>query len=265
MSMPAQSHLSGARTEASVRTEHPAWDMKALSDKSGNGAARTFLRMVSHELRTPLNSIVGFADILKSEIYGPLGHPQYAEYAAIISDSGRHLLTLFNNVLEIMRLEAGGIELHLVQNDILPSLEEAVRRAKDKAKAKGVKLEIGLTDTQLSGVFDERALATCLSHLIDNAIEHSLAGQRVFLDARRNGVHIEIVVFNRGDAPDPAELPRLMQPFEQGGPNSHQPSQGAGLGWAIVRLYATAMGGDFRVVSRPRESLSAIIALPAAD
>lgn len=264
MSMSPEPRDPGAGNAPVVGGENPTWDMKTLSGDGNHLAARTFLRMVSHELRTPLNSIVGFADILKSEIYGPLGHPQYAEYAAIISDSGRHLLTLFNNVLEIMRLETGVIELNPLRGEVLSALEEAAERAADKARAKQVRLDIVLSDQNLSGLFDERALMTCLGHLIDNAIEHCLSGQSVRLDARRNGAQIEILVFNRGDAPEAAEIPRLMQPFEQGGEDNSRPAQGAGLGWAVVRLYAQAMGGQFRVITRPHESLSAIIALPAA-
>ncbi len=263
MSMSPEPRDPGAGANIPSGGEHPTWDMKTLSGDNNHLAARTFLRMVSHELRTPLNSIVGFSDILKSEIYGPLGHPQYAEYAAIISDSGRHLLKLFNNVLEIMRLETGVIDLHPAQGEILPTLEAAIESAKDKAREKQVRFDIGLKDADLSGIFDERALMICLGHLIENAIQHCAAGHHVILDARKTGGYAEIVVFNRGDAPEASDVPRLMQPFEQGGQESQRPAHGAGLGWAIVRLYAQAMGGEFRVVTRPHESLSAIIALPA--
>ena len=225
-----------------------------------DAAKRAFLRMVSHELRTPLNAIIGFSDILYQELYGPLGSPHYVEYAGIIRDSGSKLLTLFNNFLEIVRLESGGA-LVCVAEPVLPLMEEAAAKLKTTALARGVRLDIRLHDDDLTALIEPRAIASCLDHLLGNAIDFTPAGQAIELDAWRDGDRVELSVFNTGEAPDPADIERLMLPFEQGSTAIGRTREGAGLGWAIVKLNCLAMGGDFRVVSRPGDSLRAILSL----
>ncbi len=238
----------------------PQWSSDPAPTAADRDARRSFLRMVSHELRTPLNSIIGFSDILHQELYGPLGSPQYVEYAGIIRDSGTKLLSLFNNFLDIVRLESGG-GLDCVPEPILPLFEEAVARVKPHALARGVAFDIRLPDDNLCVSIDPRAIASCLDHLLHNAIDFTPAGERIELDAWKNGDKVELSVFNYGPAPDPADIERLMKPFEQGSTAVGRTREGAGLGWAIVRLNCQAMGGAFGVVSRQGESLRAILQL----
>ncbi len=238
------------------------WPTQAARD--GSGAQKSFLRMVSHELRTPLNSIIGFSEILGQEVYGPLGAPQYAEYAQIINDSGKRLLGLLNHVLDIVRLEGSepGISVH--PDLILAPMEDTVRRLRPLAKSRGVELSLRLVDEDLQAVYDGRALDACLTQLLNNAIDFTAPGDTVELDARRIDQSVEITVFNRGNAPDPADIARLMQPFQQGQGAHNRGHEGAGLGWAIVRLNCEHMNGVFEVTSRAGESLTATVRLPAA-
>ena len=219
--------------------------------------------MVSHELRTPLNSIIGFSDILRQELYGPLGSPHYIEYAGIISDSGKKLLSLFNNVLEIVRLE-GGQGLTPMNEPVMPLIEEAVSRLRPLAATREVILYNRLLDENLHAWLDPRGLSACLDHLLRNAIAFTAAGESVEINARLSGSQVVVTVFNRGDAPAQADIERLMKPFEQGDNAENRSHEGAGLGWAIVRLNAEAMGGAFNVVSREGDALKAIIRLKAA-
>lgn len=245
--------------------ETPNWQLEALQTTDRDLAKRAFLRMVSHELRTPLNSIIGFSEILTHELYGPLGAPQYVEYAGIIRDSGTKLLALFNNFLEIVRLESGG-DLKPTVETILPQLEYAVAKVKSIATVRGVTISIRLIDEDLTAVFDPRGLASCLDQLLHNAIDFTAAGDTIELDARRlrdfDHDIVDISVFNRGDAPDPADIDRLMRPFEQGTTAHSRTREGAGLGWAIVKLNCLAMGGNFAVATRRGEALKAILRLP---
>ena len=229
----------------------------AGGDEAGR---RAFLRMVSHELRTPLNSIIGFAELMRSEPYGPLA-PAYAEYAGIIRDSGAKLLTLFNNFIEIMRLEGGSHGYEPMVEPVLPALEEAAGKLRTAARARGIDLDIRTHDDRICALYDPRGLAACLDHLLRNAIDFTAEGETIELDARPDGAYIDISVFNRGDAPDPAQIERLMRPFEQGDDTLTRTREGAGLGWAIVRLNAQAMGGLFTVASRKGESLCASVRL----
>ena len=244
--------------------ETPNWKLEALQSGDKDLAKRAFLRMVSHELRTPLNSIIGFSEILSQELYGPLGSAQYVEYAGIIRDSGTKLLALFNNFLEIVRLEGGG-DLKPGVESILPHLEHAVAKVRNVASARGVSIAIRLIDDELAAVFDPRGLASCLDQLLHNAIDFTPAGDTIELDARRLRDYdhdiVDISVFNRGDAPDPADIERLMRPFEQGNTAHSRTREGAGLGWAIVKLNCQAMGGTFAVASRTGEALKAILRL----
>ena len=242
--------------------ETGTWNLDPRHSADKGIAQRAFLRMVSHELRTPLNSIIGFSDILSQQIYGPLGNPQYVEYAEIIRDSGTKLLGLFNNVLEVIRLE-GGNDFSLATEPVLACLETAVSRVSTIAAKRLITLEIALTDETLCAIFDPRGLTTCLDHLLRNAIDYTCEGGTVTIDAKVSGDCVDVSVFNRGDAPDPGEISRLMQPFEQGTTAHNRTREGAGLGWAIVRLTARAMGGQFGVKSISGESLTAIVRLKA--
>ncbi len=248
--------------------EMPNWPLEAAREAAADEAAkesakRAFLRMVSHELRTPLNSIIGFSDILNQELYGPLGSPHYVEYAGIIRDSGKKLLTLFNNVLDIVRLEGGG-GLNPMNEPVLPVIEEAIAKLQPQARAAGVTLYNRITDEDLHAWLDPRGLAACLDHLLRNAIDFTAAGERVEINARHADSHIVLTVFNRGNAPDQSEVERLMKPFEQGENAENRRHEGAGLGWAVVRLNAEAMGGTFGVVSRKGEALKAVVRLKKA-
>ncbi|HTN41190.1 MAG TPA: HAMP domain-containing sensor histidine kinase [Asticcacaulis sp.] len=250
--------------------EAPNWPLEAAreaaqdagGDAVKDSAKRAFLRMVSHELRTPLNSIIGFSDILNQELYGPLGSPQYVEYAGIIRDSGKKLLTLFNNVLDIVRLEGGG-GLNPMNEPVLPIIEEAIGKLRSQAQASGVTLHNRVVNEDLHAWLDPRGLAACLDHLLRNAIDFSAAGEIVEINARQADDHVALSVFNRGNAPDQSEIERLMKPFEQGENAENRRHEGAGLGWAVVKLNAEAMGGAFGVVSRKGEALKAIVRLKA--
>jgi len=249
---------------APAHADSAHWPLDPLTgDLAGGDEAgrRAFLRMVSHELRTPLNSIIGFAELMRQEPYGPLA-PAYLEYAGIIRDSGTKLLTLFNSFIEIMRLEGGGHGYEPMLDPVLPALEEAAAKLRTVARARGVAIDIRTHDDRMCAVYDPRGLSACLDHLLRNALDFTAPGDAVEIDARPDGAHVEITVFNRGDAPDPTEIARLMRPFEQGDDTLTRSREGAGLGWAIVRLNAQAMGGTFTVTSRKGESLCASLRLP---
>lgn len=252
-------------TSASERPAEPTtWAVDPLTGgmKDRDAASRSaFLRMVSHELRTPLNSIIGFSELMRAELYGPLGAPAYVEYAGIIHESGAKLLSLFNSVIEIMRLEGGGHGYEPMLDPVLPALEEATAKLRSQARARGISIDIRTFDDRMCAVYDARALSACLDHLLRNALDFTADGEAIEVDAVATGAQVEISVFNRGDAPDPADINRLMQPFEQGDCRLSRTREGAGLGWAIVRLNAQAMGGTFQVTSRKGEYLRASISL----
>ncbi|MEO8114150.1 MAG: HAMP domain-containing sensor histidine kinase [Phenylobacterium sp.] len=222
----------------------------------------SFLRMVSHELRTPLNSILGFSEILASELYGPLGAPQYREYAEIIRGSGQKLLKLVNQVLEIARLEAGDAFLFVQAEPIGPAIDDALAGLADAATARGIRLVRGPEAIQV--LADPRGLRAVLANLIQNAVAFSPEGGEIRIRAERTGRTAEIVIEDDGEGVDPADLPRLLQPFEQGGNALNRHTEGAGLGLAICDLTCQAMGGRLQLSCEPGQGLRARVRLRCA-
>lgn len=221
--------------------------------------------MVSHELRTPLNSILGFSEILAGELYGPLGAPQYKEYAEIIRDSGHKLLKLVNQVLEIARLEGNAVEWDLRPEPLGPALEEVVAGLARDIEEHRVKIELTGGAEALPGVVaDARGLRTALSALVHNAVVFSPPGSTVRIGARRTGKFVDIEIANAGEGFDPAELPRLMKPFEQGENALTRSAEGTGMGLPICALTCQSMGGRLSLSSEKGQGVTATIRLPAA-
>lgn len=229
----------------------------ALSDRK-----RSFLRMVSHELRTPLNAVIGFSEILSRELYGPLGSPQYREYAEIVHDSGMKLLKLVNQIVEIARLEGHVTDLDLAAEGLDEAIEDVVAQLQSEISEREVTVTVpggGALPTVLA---DSRGLRTVLGNLLHNAVNHSPVGGEVciFAQSLPGGV-VEIAIADHGPGVEPQELPRLLRPFEQGGSTLTRTSEGAGLGLPIVDLLARAMGGGLRLTSHPGAGFTAQVSL----
>ena len=255
--------MAQAAHHRSVPEPRPQADAQARRDAAFDEQKRSFLRMVSHELRTPLNSILGFSEILASELYGPLGDPQYKEYAEIIRGSGHKLLKLVNQVLEIARLEGGADDLKLRPESLEAALDDVTGGFREEMTARDVRLTVTPAAQACVVQADPRGLRTVLSNLICNAIAFSPDGGEVRVDAVRQGGHSEILIEDDGDGVDPADLPRLLRPFEQGENALTRRGEGAGLGLAICDLTCQAMDGRLRLTSAPGRGMSASVRLPA--
>jgi signal transduction histidine kinase len=235
---------------------------RASDDAALEAQKRSFLRMAGHELRTPLNSILGFSEILAAELYGPLGAPQYKEYAEIIRDSGHKLLKLVNQVLEIARLEGSAVEWDPRPEPLLPALEDTIDGFKIELAARNVTVEVVEAEALPAVLADARGLRAVLSGLIHNAIVFSGPGAVVRVSARAAGGSVEIEIANPGEV-DPRDLPRLMLPFEQGSDPMTRKKDGAGLGLPICALTCRAMGGTLSLNSTPGAGVKARVRLPA--
>ena len=232
---------------------------QALDDQK-----RSFLRMVSHELRTPLNAVIGFSEILSCELYGPLGAPQYKEYASLVHESGLKLLRLVNQIVEIARLEGHVTDLDLGEESLDDAVEDVILQLRGEASARGITIvapEVGIVPCLRA---DGRGLRTILTNLLQNALTHSPQGGLVVIEARQVADMIEIEIRDHGEGADPADLNRLVRPFEQGGATLTRVSGGAGLGLPIVDLLTRAMDGGLRLKSVPGEGFTAIVTLPEA-
>jgi signal transduction histidine kinase len=231
----------------------------ALDDRK-----RSFLRMVSHELRTPLNAVIGFSEILSKELYGPLGNDQYREYAAIVHDSGLKLLKLVNQIVEIARLEGHVTDIEMTPENLDEALEDVLDSLRGEITRREVIVHVVGEGALPAVIADSRGLRTMLSNLLQNAVTHSPAGGVVHIAAAKIGDEIEITVRDQGPGVESAELPRLLQPFEQGGSTLTRASEGVGLGLPIVDLLSRAMGGQLKLSSSLGAGFLARLILPAA-
>ena len=253
----AQPATAPPARDAAERAPRKPADVAALEEQK-----RAFLRLVSHELRTPLNSILGFSEILAGELYGPLGARQYKEYAEIIGASGKKLLKLVNQVLEIGRLE--GIKLELRPEPLEPAFDDAIAGAEADFAACGARPRIVGHGPLPLVLADPWGLRTVFTHLLQNAALFSPADGEVRLRAGVAGDRVDVFIEDDGEGIDPAELPRLLRPFEQGQNALGRRSEGAGLGLTICESTCRAMGARLLLVSAPGKGMSARVRLKIA-
>jgi signal transduction histidine kinase len=224
---------------------------------------RAFLRVISHELRTPLNSIIGFSEIIAGELYGPLGAPQYREYAEHVRRSGHRLLKLVNQVLEIARLEGGTLDLAPAPCPLINLLDDVADSLRQDLKDRNVLLDIADEADLPTVLVDEKGARSLLFNLLQNAVLHGAAPGVVTVRARRLGPMARIDIHNEGGDVAPDQLPRLLAPFRQDDALSNM-SHRTGLGLPIARLLAEAMGGALTLDSAPGEGFTASLTLPVA-
>jgi signal transduction histidine kinase len=231
----------------------------ALDDRK-----RSFLRMVSHELRTPLNAVIGFSEILSHELYGPLGNPQYKEYAGIVHESGMKLLKLVNQIVEIARLEGHVTDIEMTPEPLDEALDDVIDGLRAEIRRRDVIVHVVNQGALPAVIADSRGLRTMLTNLLQNAVTHSPAGGVVHVAAGKIGGEIEITIRDQGPGVESAELPRLLQPFEQGGSALTRSNEGVGLGLPIVDLLSRAMGGQLKLSSSLGAGFLARLILPVA-
>ncbi|MFN4295902.1 MAG: sensor histidine kinase [Brevundimonas sp.] len=240
----------------------------ALDAARGEAEARDkgktrFLAAMSHELRTPLNAVVGFSDIMRQSLFGPLP-PKYADYAVSIHEAGGHLLAVINDVLDVSKIEADRYELALERFDARDVLSEAVAMVRLNADEKGVVLTSVLPPAPLTVMADRRALKQITLNLLANAVKFTPAPGSVTLSAEAVGPYLEVVVSDTGVGIAAEDLGRLGRPFEQAG-DAGQKKQGTGLGLALVRSLTELHGGRLMVDSTLGEGSAFTARMPVVE
>lgn len=228
-----------------------------------NEAKSEFLRNVSHEVRTPVNAIVGFAEIMGRELYGPLGHPRYAGYVHDIARAGQHILELTNDLLDLERIEAGEMTFESEPLDANDLVEAAAGFVRELAQHKAIDIELQ-TATGLP-VFrsDGRAIRQILINLLGNAVKFTPVGGRVICRTFRHGNGVlAFEIADNGPGIRADDLDRIMQPFGQVRTPEYREHHGSGLGLPITRKLAEALGGSFRLESAPGVGTTVTILLP---
>jgi cell cycle sensor histidine kinase DivJ len=222
-----------------------------------------FLANMSHELRTPLNAIMGFSDIMREKMFGPLP-AKYAEYAELIHDAGSHLLALINDVLDMSKIEAARYELALEELDAREPVQAALRLMRRQADEAGVQLRGVLAAEPLEAVADRRALKQITLNLISNALKFTPTGGLVTVSLDRIAGALELSVADTGVGIAPEDLARLGRPYEQAG-DAGQQAQGTGLGLSLVRAFAELHGGEMLIESRLGAGTAVTVRLPVLE
>jgi signal transduction histidine kinase len=233
--------------------------------QQANSAKSMLLANVSHELRTPLNAIIGFSDLMRHEIYGPLGNPRYGEYAGDIQRSGQLLLSLINDLLDVTKLEAGRYDLTESECDLAALAKEAVGLIKMQAERGGVALGTAI-DAALPLVFaDERALRQVMLNLLSNAVKFTPSGGSVRIACARNADgEPTITVKDTGRGIPHEEMQNLFQPFARTADAKRASTPGTGLGLAIVKSLVELHQGAIALESRVGFGTTVTVTLPAA-
>lgn len=219
----------------------------------------TFFAQTSHELRTPLNAIVGFADMMRNAVFGPLSD-RYQEYATLIHEGGQNLTLIVDDVLDLARLEAGRYEIYADLQSLTDLAAEAVHFMRDEATRKGIELELVGPD-DVEAFADAKAVRQIALNLISNALKFTPTGGRVevaALDAPGGAV---LAVSDTGVGISPEDLTRLSRAFEQGDAGKRQ--KGAGLGLSVVRAFAELHGGRLDIESREGGGTTISVFFPA--
>lgn len=217
-------------------------------------AKSEFLDNMSHELRTPLNGMIGFAEMIETETLGPIGNEQYGEYIKLISASGRHLLSIVNDVLDYSRIEAGRIELDESGFDIVKVVEDVVELLAPSAHEKGIELACCVAaDVPANVTGDPSRLRQILLNLTGNAIKFTETGGvdlNVSLEIKR-GKHVRLhfEVSDTGIGIDAAAQEKLFEKFSQADASTTRKYGGSGLGLAISKHLVTLMDGEIGVDS----------------
>jgi cell cycle sensor histidine kinase DivJ len=230
--------------------------------EQANAAKSRFLATMSHELRTPLNAVIGFSEMLMNENAMALDAPKRLDYARLIHDSGHHLLSVVNLVLDMSKIETGNFVI--TPESFAPAA--VVRGCADllalKARESGIDLAVQLPRDLPEIVADKRALKQMLLNLLSNAVKFTEPGGRVTLSAAAQGPEIAFAVADTGIGIDEEDLPRVGDAFFQACGSYARPYEGTGLGLSIVKGLVALHGGRMEIASRRGEGTCVTVRLP---
>jgi len=225
-------------------------------------AKSEFLAMMSHELRTPLNAILGFSDMLRGAHLGDLDSQSYQDYASDIHRSGRHLLGLIDDVLDISAIEAGKRVLHKEKIDVKELLDDCFRSFLPQAAENGIDLNYEIATDVQSIYADERSVKQIVLNLISNAIKFTRDDGKITVLVEKSETHVVIEVRDNGIGILPETLLHITEPFTQGHTNPLLTQQGSGLGLSIVKQLVTAHDGTVQLQSEVDAGTTATVTFP---
>ncbi len=234
-------------------------------DQSGTAEQKlrdrtNFFASLGHDLKSPLNAVIGFAEMMETEIRGPMPEA-YKDYPGLIRESGQTLLRLVDDMLGFARSEAGTYEIDPVPMDIVASGEAVMRQSMPEAERAGVTLKMTAMHEIIANA-DAGAVQRIWDNLVSNAIKYSPKGGVVTLAGKQRGNDVQLSVTDQGIGMDAEDLARIATPFEQG--RNSRGRAGTGLGLAMVQRLAEMHGGRVIIRTAPGEGAHVTVTLPAA-
>jgi len=234
---------------------------KSRQIEAANRHKSEFLANMSHELRTPLNAIIGFSEVLGERLFGELNEKQ-AEYTEDILSSGRHLLSLINEILDLSKVEAGRMELELATFDLPTALENARTFVRERATKHGINLDVTVDDRLGDFVGDERKIKQILLNLLSNAVKFTPEGGRIGINAKQADGSVEISVSDTGIGIAPEDQPKIFEEFRQVGADYAHKVEGTGLGLTLAKKFVELHGGKIWVESEVGKGSTFSFTLP---
>jgi signal transduction histidine kinase len=220
-----------------------------------------FLANMSHELRTPLNAVIGFSEVLREKMFGELNEKQ-AEYVQDIHASGRHLLSLINDILDLSKIEAGKVELELSEFDLPNTIDGTLTLVRERAARHGLEMGLSLDDRLGMIVADERKVRQILLNLLSNAVKFTADGGRIDVEAGLHDGAIEISVSDTGVGIAPEDHEAIFEEFRQVGGDHAGKREGTGLGLTLARKFVELHGGRIWLESAAGEGSTFTFTLP---
>ena len=234
---------------------------KSRQIEAANRHKSEFLANMSHELRTPLNAIIGFSEVLGERMFGELNEKQ-AEYTEDILSSGRHLLSLINEILDLSKVEAGRMELELATFDLPLAIDNARTFVRERATKHGINLDVTVDERLGDFVGDERKIKQVLLNLLSNAVKFTPEGGRIGIKARQADGSAEISVSDTGIGISPEDQSKIFEEFRQVGGDYAHKREGTGLGLTLAKKFVELHGGKIWVESEVGKGSTFSFTLP---
>jgi cell cycle sensor histidine kinase DivJ len=249
-------------------SEEVAREQKLVHDREAALAASRdktmFLASMSHELRTPLNAIIGFSDMMKARLFGPIP-AKYAEYADLIHESGRHLVDLVGDVLDMSKIESAHYTLTRENFDLSEVVRTCVKLMQMGAEDAGVKLIVDLPETEVPVIADRKAVRQILFNLLSNAIKFTPGGGIVTTSIELKNSRIDLAVADNGVGMSEQDALRVGTPFQQADSARHSDARGTGLGLSLVKALAELHDGKFELQTELGQGTRISLDLPIVD
>ena len=234
---------------------------KSRQIEAANRHKSEFLANMSHELRTPLNAIIGFSEVLGERLFGELNEKQ-SEYTDDILSSGRHLLSLINEILDLSKVEAGRMELELSTFDLPLAIDNARTFVRERATKHGIALDVKVDERLGDFIGDERKVKQILLNLLSNAVKFTPEGGRIEIEARQTDGSVQISVTDTGVGIALEDQPRIFEEFRQVSGDYAQKKEGTGLGLTLAKKFVELHGGKIWVTSELGKGSTFSFSLP---